>query len=202
MTAVTQEKQSEKVTGWAIVKAIFRGLSIGVTVFAIIVAIAALVVPRVLNGVPLTVLSGSMVPTFKPGDLIITAPTDVKKLHRGDIITFQPKSGNPELITHRIVSVGTTLGGELVITTRGDANGADDKPIKEEQVMGKYLYHIPYLGYLANAVSFDDKAMLLKIIGGLILLYSLVQLVIYLIQRKRENRNGPTHSTGQSSTSD
>ena len=76
------------------------------------------------------VSSGSMEPVIKVNNLIIVKKQ--KEYHEGDIITY--KKGK-EYITHRIVNID----GEEIIT-RGDANNTNDKPFKEDQIIGKYVY--------------------------------------------------------------
>ena len=52
------------------------------------------------------------------------------------------------MVTHRVVSVGSSLGasGERVLRTQGDANGvADQQVIREVQVQGRLWYAVPYL---------------------------------------------------------
>ena len=132
-----------------------RVLSVCTT--ALVVAVAALavaftVVPGVQGGKSLTVLTGSMSPRLEPGDLIAVVPTEAADLRVGDIITFQPKSGDPLVITHRIVRVQDE-DGERVFTTRGDANSAADAPIIADQIKGRMIYSIPMLGYLTHALS-------------------------------------------------
>lgn len=67
-----------------------------------------------------TVLSGSMEPTFKRGDLVLMQSLNEKE-KIGDIIMFVPKEGM-EPITHRIISIDK-YG---YIRTKGDANKNED----------------------------------------------------------------------------
>lgn len=183
-TVTATEENDEKLGAWGVIKGFLRGLGVGVAIIVVLIAFAAIVYPRIIGGVPLTVLSGSMVPTFNPGDLVITKPVDAKDLKRGDIITFQPKSDDPTLITHRVVSIGTTLAGKEVLVTKGDANNAQDPSIAPEQVKGQYVYRIPYLGFVANAVPANLKGFAIQIIGGAVLLYVLYQIVAGAFSKK------------------
>lgn len=72
----------------------------------------------------------------------------VSEVQIGDVVTFQPVSDDPALITHRVVGKSFGSSGTLFIT-RGDANGADDEPIEPEQIMGKVRYSVPYVGHVA-----------------------------------------------------
>ena len=77
---------------------------------------------------------GSMEPTYSPGDMVVSVPQDSYAI--GDVVTFQPVSDDPTLVTHRIVAHRTGQHGVSYVT-RGDANSQDDNPIIAEQVMGK-----------------------------------------------------------------
>lgn len=88
------------------------------------------------------VLEGkSMEPYIKSGDLLIFKEGDVKP---GTVILFE--RGN-ELITHR---VNATLEKNQIIIPQGDANNNNpDPPIHIKNVLGIYVFHIPFLGYLS-----------------------------------------------------
>lgn len=126
------------------------------------------VVPRILGGTSLTVLSGSMAPTLSAGDVIAVRATDPADLAVGDIVTFQPVSGDPTLVTHRIVGIAVSTQDGLVFTTRGDANGASDEPIVAAQVKGLYMYHVPALGLLLQPLG--GAGPLLAVVAGVALL--------------------------------
>ena len=65
----------------------------------------------------------------------------------GDIITFKIPNSD-ELLTHRVVGVEDT-GGQQVLKTQGDANSAvDDWELRDDDIVGKIIFHLPYLGYL------------------------------------------------------
>ena len=67
----------------------------------------------------------------------------------GDIVTFKIPSSE-ELLTHRVTSVkAETADGVRVYETRGDANNiVDDWELTDEDIVGKVVFHLPYLGYL------------------------------------------------------
>jgi signal peptidase len=188
MSSTEDTTVEEKPEKFSIVKGFLKGLTYGVMILAILVAVASFIAPRLIGAVPLTVLTGSMVPTFNPGDLIITMPVEPEDVKSGDIVTFQPESDNPTLITHRVISVGFALDGDTVFVTKGDANDAEDPSIRSDQVMGKYLYHVPYVGYVANALPGDSKALILQLIGGAILLYVLYQITTGFFGKKKAKK--------------
>lgn len=126
-----------------------------------IAALAALlVVPRVLGGDSLTVLSGSMEPTFSPGDVVVVKGIEESKVCTdvsvGQIVTFFPEPNDPTLITHRVVgkTIGTFEDGTgCRLITQGDANSAVDEPVSPAQVRGVFMYGVPGLGWVRQWVS-------------------------------------------------
>jgi signal peptidase len=125
------------------------------TLMILVLGLAAVVVviPRAMGATNLTVLTGSMQPAINPGDLVVVRPTPAENLAVGDIITFQPYSGNPMLITHRITSMTFEAGVVTGIVTQGDANNAADRMIQPAQVMGRVIYTIPWLGHLTTGTG-------------------------------------------------
>ncbi len=85
------------------------------------------------------VVSGSMEPELSVYDLIIVKETE--ELKDRQVVVYQ--SGK-SLVVHRIVG----FDGEDSIITRGDANDADDDPVKREAVKGEVVLAIPLVGAL------------------------------------------------------
>jgi signal peptidase len=141
-------------------------------------AAAVAVVPYVTNGKALTVLSGSMVPTFLPGDMIVVKGVeDPQSLQVGQIITFMPNPDDPTLITHRIIGQGSAADGGTFYTTRGDANSADDEPIRPNQVRGVFLYSLPKLGFAAQWMGGESRVAVIGLGAGL-LAYAVYELTL------------------------
>jgi signal peptidase I len=87
------------------------------------------------------VQTGSMVPTFQPGDLVIDRPAD-EGYRPGDVITFRHSTG-PDLVTHRLKAI-TPQG----IHTKGDGNrSADTWDIRPDQVEGVGVSNLANMGY-------------------------------------------------------
>jgi signal peptidase I len=109
----------------------------------------------------LIVTSGSMAPTFRPGDAVISAPVDVSALRAGQVVTFGATAKQAPT-THRIVSVESRSDG-LWLQTRGDANPINDPNlIAASTVSGVIVGHIPFAGrWLAFYQSPMGKVILL-----------------------------------------
>ncbi|PYH00213.1 signal peptidase I [Arthrobacter stackebrandtii] len=132
-------------------------LSWFVLIAVLAVAAVMIVVPKAAGATAYTVLTSSMEPGLPPGSLAVVRPVDPAEVRTGDVITFQLKSGEPAVVTHRVVGVGSTLDGELRLTTRGDANGSDDDPIRAEQIRGRLWYQMPWLGYVNSMFSGRER---------------------------------------------
>lgn len=156
-----------------------------VFVVVMVVVAFALVIPRIIGAVPLAVLTSSMEPTLPPGTLVISKPTDPESLAVGDVITFQPFSDDPMLVTHRIVGMGIQADGGYTFTTRGDNNGADDEPIIGDQVMGKVIYSVPFVGYATSLFDNSERGWVVVVIGGILIGYAVFTIAAELLHRRR-----------------
>jgi signal peptidase I len=92
------------------------------------------------------VLTGSMEPTYSPGDAVITKQVDVHSLRPGDIAVFVPP-GESGSFAHRVTTVGT-IDGHVVVTTRGDANAAPDpwRATLNQNTVPKVVAVLPVVG--------------------------------------------------------
>lgn len=152
----------------------FSGLTTVLVVALAGLALAVSVVPRLIGGVPLTVLTGSMEPALRPGDIVVVVPQEVYRV--GDVVTFQPEAGDPTLITHRIIAV-TNSGYGATFTTQGDANGAPDDPIVPAQIMGRVAYRVPFVGHAVTFVQ-NDPVLIGGAVAAILLTYFLTRGVL------------------------
>jgi signal peptidase len=138
-------KKVTKVVAWVL----FWVLMATITVLTLLV----FVIPRSQAGSGLTILTGSMAPAYQPGDIVavrgIKTHEVCQTVRPGDVIAFMPNADDPAtIVTHRVVDVYDHQGYEdCMLTTRGDANNADDPPIPARAVKGVVMYSVPKLGY-------------------------------------------------------
>ena len=103
-----------------------------------------------------TVLTGSMSPTYKVGDMIFVKLSDASELNVGDVITFNPSQDSDAYLTHRISEKLENYEGTGVtcFRTKGDANDVGDSfLIDSSRVIGKVTFGIPGLGYVVRFVQ-------------------------------------------------
>ena len=86
---------------------------------------------------PIAILSNSMNPIFKRGDVVIYKKEE--NIKPGDIIVFQYQN---QIIVHRVLSI------HEYYVTKGDANNnVDYIKVKKEDIKGVYQFSLKYLGY-------------------------------------------------------
>ena len=94
-----------------------------------------------------------MEPAYHVGSLIYVKNTDPDDVQVGDAITFVLDE-SLTVVTHRVVEIETDEDGAIRYTTKGDANETvDGSPVHEKNLVGKPVFTIPYLGYVANVVQ-------------------------------------------------
>ena len=133
-----------------------KAFNIVTTSLLVLVAVLAiaLVGVRLFGIAPYTVLSGSMEPNYHVGSLIYVKPVDTNTLQVGDPITYI--IAGDTVVTHRIVEIIPDYGedGSPGFKTKGDANQVEDgTPVHARNVLGKPIFTIPLLGYVAYFIQ-------------------------------------------------
>jgi len=143
-------------------------------IFAVLIVIAGLVAISALN-IPgnyklLVVQSGSMEPVIKMGSIVVVKPSGEYKV--GDIITAKEPANPKESLTHRVTEI-KERDGKTFYVTKGDANDSPDMEERpKENVLGKVIFSIPYLGYPVNFTKTRNGLIILVIIPATIIVYS------------------------------
>lgn len=144
---------------------------IGLTAFILLAIMALLVIftSFEVSGYRIfAVKSGSMEPAFSQGSVVIDRAQD--KYDVGDIITFKISNGT-DTVTHRIVEV-SAINDTVLYTVKGDANqSADSERVIQENVVGKVLYSIPYLGIAVSFLRTPAGLVIFILIPALMIIY-------------------------------
>ncbi len=141
-------------------------------------------VPAIFGFSGLTVLSGSMRPYLEPGDMIIDKAVSTESIKVGDVITYRD---NGSIVTHRVMEIITENGSHHFVT-RGDANNTEDiKPVRENALIGKVMFKIPYGGYVARFVRSPIGLMIFIIIPVALMLVGDVMKVILSGEEKKKD---------------
>ncbi|MEC5152078.1 signal peptidase I [Cryobacterium sp. GrIS_2_6] len=152
----------------------YLGLAVSGAILLLVVALALLliVVPKVTGSTPLIVLTSSMEPTLPPGTLIIVRPVTPDEIRIGDVVTYQIRSGEPGVITHRVTAISSSSEGGRTFTFKGDNNSvADADQVLPVQIQGRLWYSVPWVGWVNNAVNGQSRSWIVPIIAGLLFAY-------------------------------
>ncbi len=88
---------------------------------------------------------------FNKGDIIVLTRANPEKLEIGDVIVFWPENRlESEPIIHRIIDKWEE-NSNYHFATKGDNNPTlqnFERDIREDQIIGRSLFRIPYLGYV------------------------------------------------------
>ncbi len=137
--------------------------------------------------VPMIVLTDSMYPDIKSGDLIFSKTVDAQDIQVGDVISFYAPQDNYETIwTHQVIGI-TEEDGVIYFETKGTNNiTADAKPVPENYLVGRYSG--------IRLAGMGSVAMFMQTLPGLIVcvVVPILLFVGYDILRRRmyEKQNG------------
>jgi len=137
-----------------------------------------------------TVLSDSMRPSFKKGDMIFVKLTDPDEIEIGDVITFNPGSTKNAYLTHRVVGFTDNRAGTPgnYIITRGDTNDTDDLPVASKMLIGKKVASVPKAG---GVLQFIRNNFVLSLIILICFFASIFMFKWYFAKPPDEDAPGP-----------
>lgn len=100
------------------------------------------------------VQTGSMIPKYQIGDVILVKQKNTDKIEVGDDVTYQGTTGtmSGKIVTHRVIKI-EEIDGKKVFHTQGIANTKEDPVIYAEQINGIVLCRITVLTWICNALS-------------------------------------------------
>ena len=137
-------------------------------------------VPSIGGTMPFIVLSDSMHPLIKSGDVIICKEIEAEKVEEGMVISFyDPDGSGTSVVTHKVIEK-IEKDGKLSFRTEGINNNDEDRlPVPAENVIAEYTgFRVPLVGHVA---------MFMQTTAGLIVcvIVPIVLLVGYDIIRRR-----------------
>jgi signal peptidase I len=139
------------------------GLILWVAAGLIALALAVTFVPTFFGLESMIVASGSMGRAMPVGSVALTREADVRSIGVGDVITFR-RRGAEGTTTHRIIAVKEEAG-QLLFTTRGDANGsADPEPVVATERIHRVEYVVPEVGYIVRYARSPLGVLLLVVV--------------------------------------
>lgn len=145
-------------------------------------------VPSIGGTFPLIVLTDSMYPDIKSGDLIICNTAEAEDVKVNDVISFFDPAGNgTSIVTHRVIEI-VEEDGEILFRTRGDNNNTEDKElVPAENLVGVYKMRIAGAGHIAMFMQ-STAGLIICVVLPIILLvgYDIIRRRIYEKNNKQD----------------
>ena len=117
------------------------------------------------------ILSGSMEPTIKVKDLVVTSPKD--NYVKGDIVAFYT---GENVTVHRIEDIKTENNITYYVTKGDNNNAIDLNTVSQNNIIGAYKFTIPILGSII-IFFYSNPILLFTLIIALILIYAIIKLI-------------------------
>ncbi|MGY1748558.1 LamG-like jellyroll fold domain-containing protein [Modestobacter sp. SYSU DS0511] len=154
--------------GWtALVLSTLSRIALG----ALALLLAASVLPALVGWQSSVVMSGSMEPTFSPGDVAVVRPVATAALEPGSVVLVDDPDLPGQLRLHRLVAVES--GG---LQLKGDANPrADGSLVDPADVHGAVALRLPLVG--EPAVWFAERRVW-PLVGTAVALAALLALAV------------------------
>ena len=141
---------------------------VSIVLVAIVVLIAVLLMgAKVIGFKTYSVISPSMKPAYNVGDLVYVKNVEPETIEVGDAITFVLDE-NLTVATHRVVEIDLETSH---FRTKGDANDTPDaNPVHFKNLIGKVVFKIPLLGYVADWVQNPPGTYIAVTVGAVLLI--------------------------------
>ena len=100
------------------------------------------------------VQTGSMIPKYQVGDVILVKEKAIDKIKIGDDVTYQGVEGVVKgiLITHRVIDI-ENIDGQLAFHTQGIANNLEDPVVYGDQINGVVQFKMPILTLICKMLN-------------------------------------------------
>ncbi len=125
------------------------------------------------------VVSESMLPKYRAGDVIVVKKQAANTLKIGDDITYLGEKNELKglTITHRIINIRKEKE-KYFFTTKGTANEFEDPEIIEDNVYGKVIYHTVLFSLIGRAMTNTILYYLIFVIVGVSFAYEILNPII------------------------
>ncbi len=136
-----------------------------------------------------TVISGSMEPKYKIGDVLISVETDPKDIKVGDVVSYygEKRDVKGKVVTHQVMSIEQDDSGKYYFHTKGICENClvEDPIVAENQIYGVVKYKVKTLSYIYKVVGTKVGLFFFIILP---LFYIIGSEIIYSLLEKEEER--------------
>lgn len=134
-----------------------------------------------------TVVSGSMLPLYELGDVLLSEEVNTDDIVVGDVVTYMGDKSDfkDKIVTHEVINI-EEKDGVRYFTTKGLANIVEDPIVHEKQIFGKVIGVVPILSDVSKIISTSAGFCLFIIIP--ILFFVVSEVFHYLIEKEEKKR--------------
>lgn len=135
-----------------------------------------------------TVISGSMEPKYKIGDVLIAKELKPEKIKVGDTISYLGRVGSfrDKVVTHQVTKI-EKIDSKYVFHTKGLTNIVEDPIVHENQLYGKVIYKSKIISLVYKIVSTNVGFYLFIIIPIVYIISS--EIIITLLDKEEKKRH-------------
>lgn len=135
-----------------------------------------------------TVISGSMEPKYKIGDVLIAKEVKPETLKVGDTISYLGRLGSfkDKVVTHQVTKI-EKVDGKFVFHTKGLTNIVEDPIVGEDQLYGKVVHKCFIISLIYKIVSTNVGFYLFIIIPILYIISS--EIIATLLDKEEKKRH-------------
>merc|ERR1719181_1807488 len=156
---------------------IFQALNLAMIVFSALMIWKGLMFITKSESPVVVVLSGSMEPAFRRGDILFLNNQD-NPIRVGEVVVFKIKDRDIPIV-HRVMKVHEKPNGDVELLTKGDNNRVDDRGLyapgqlwlQRDDVLGRAVGTLRYVGMVT--IILNDypalKYVLVSIMGLFVL---------------------------------
>lgn len=126
-----------------------------------------------------SIITKSMEPVLKKGDVILVQERNTSSYKVGDIITFKGTNGDlkGKIVTHEIVGIKLE-NGKNIFYTKGIQNISEDPAVYEDEILGKYIYKFKFFSLIERIMDTKIGFILIIIIPlGYIYFYEIRDII-------------------------
>lgn len=101
------------------------------------------------------IVTESMVPEYKVGDILISKSTSLDKIKVGDDIVYlgNKDTFTGKVVTHRVIDIEKNEDGTYLFHTKGIANTAEDPVVSGSQIYGVIIYKTVILSFISKIIN-------------------------------------------------
>jgi len=136
------------------------------------------------------IVSGSMMPDYEIGDILISKAIDAKDVKIGDDVVYIGKKSPLQgmIVTHRVIEKKEE-NGVYTFRTKGIANEESDPTINGDQIYGKIIYKVQTLSFISKIINNLYAFYFCIFVPLSIIIIKKITDIIYCIKHKDDEEN-------------